>query len=178
MKLDIAYEDIQDALASIPDTGSAAEAHGLLSGMLCVDSGANPQQWLGDFLGPDVAPPDRELLAPLQSLFDFTRQQLDDFDFSFSPLLPDDDAPLEERALALSEWCQGFLFGVGYAGKNSDWPGECTEILRDLMEIGRLDPDGGGEADETAYAELSEYVRVGVQVIRSEFQSGTPRRIH
>lgn len=178
MKLHLDYEDIQEALASTPGTGSAAEAHGLLSGMLCVDSGANPQQWLLGFFGPDITQPGIDRMAPLNALFEATRQQLDDFDFSFSPLLPDDNAPLEERALALSEWCQGFLFGVGYAGKNSDWPGECTEILHDLLEIGRLDPEAVGEADEIAYSELSEYVRVGVQVIRSEFQSGTPRRIH
>jgi hypothetical protein len=179
MKHDFSYEDIQEAVSGRPGSGSAAEAHGLLSGMLCVDLGVNSRQWLRDFFGSEVMLPQGDEASRLNALFETTRRQLDDFDFSFEPLLPDDESPLEERALALGEWCQGFLLGVGYAGQNSGWPGECTEILRDLLEIGRLDPpEAAGEADETAYAELSEYVRVGVQVIRSEFHSQTPRQLH
>ena len=92
--------------------------------------------------------------------------------------MPGDEDALQGRALALGEWCHGFLQGIGYTGKESGWPDECAEILRDFLEIVRLDPAVAGEADEMAYTELTEYVRIGVQVIHSEFQSLTPPQRH
>ena len=38
---------------------------------------------------------------------------LADRELEFAPLLPDDDAPLDEQVQALALWCQGFLSGVG-----------------------------------------------------------------
>ena len=53
------------------------------------------------------------------------------------------------------------------AGQASD----VTEVLSDLTHIGRasveLDGDGN-ESEEEAYAEVVEYVRVGVQLIHDE----------
>lgn len=178
MKQELSYGDIQDVVLNHLRTGSAAEAHGLLSGMLCMDAGIDCELWLENLFSPEDSTATGSDHGLLVQLFETTRQQLDDFDFSFEPLLPDENEPLEDRALALGEWCQGFLGGIGFAAKGSDWPGECTEILEDFVEISRLDPAASGETDETAYAELSEYVRVGVQVIRSEFQSQTPQQLH
>lgn len=180
MKHPISYRDIQDIVLDYTDSGGAAEAHGLLSGMLCMDIGIDAGAWLKNLISAEESPPQGRDKALLTQLFESTRRQLDDFDFSFEPLLPDDDSPLEEKATALGEWCQGFLAGLGYAAKSkgSDWPGECTEILKDFMEIARLDSNASDEADEEAYAELAEYVRVGVQVIHSELQSGTPKQLH
>jgi len=44
------------------------------------------------------------------------------------------------------------------------------EILRDLAEISKVefDVEGAGEAEEGAYAEIVEYVRVGVLLINEE----------
>jgi yecA family protein len=178
MKHELSYRDIQDIVLDLSDSGSAAEAHGLLAGLLCMDAGIDVESWLEQILGPDEPSPSGRDRALLVRLFEETRRQLNDFDFSFELFLPDDDQPLSERADALGEWCQGFLLGLGYGSKGADWPGECAEILRDFVEISRLDPEVSGEADEAAYAELAEYVRVGVQVIRSELQSRTPKRLH
>lgn len=178
MNQDISFGEVQESLSGSGATGSAAEAHGLLSGLLCMDSAMDSRQWLQACFGtePDGIPGvNRERL---RQLFDQTRRQLVDFDFSFEPLLPEDDDSLAGRAQALGEWCHGFLQGIGYTGNDSGWPGECTEILRDFCEIVRLDPSAAGEADETAYAELTEYVRIGVQVIHSELLSQTPPQRH
>ena len=123
------YADIQDAVSHYQGSGSAAEAHGLLAGMLCIDPAIASEQWLDSLADPEERVVQSFDLALLEQLFEATRKQLDDFDFSFEPLLPDDDMPLPERALALSEWCQGFLGGLGFGAKGSDWPGECTELL-------------------------------------------------
>lgn len=180
MKHQISYRDIQDIVLDYAETGGAAEAHGLLSGMLCMDVGIGYGAWLEHLVDSGEPLPQGRDKAILTELFEGTRRQLDDFDFSFELLLPDDESPLHEQATALGEWCQGFLAGLGYAAKSrdSDWPGECTEILKDFMEISRLDADTSGEADETAYSELAEYVRVGVQVIHSELRSSTPKQLH
>jgi hypothetical protein len=49
-------------------------------------------------------------------------------------------------------------------------PGEVGEIVRDLSEITRVgvDTDQNSEQNESAYAELVEFVRVGVQLVFEE----------
>ena len=93
-------------------------------------------------------------------------------DMEFEPLLPPDTESLEERTQALAEWCQGFLYGLG-AGSipdASELPGEVGEVVRDFIEITHadVDVDQGEESNENAYAELVEFVRVGVQLLFEE----------
>ena len=169
--LNISYQDMQDAVLNQSTHATAAEAHGLLCGLLCLDGGISSDEWLDYLFGGEgeANEQDRELL---DALFETSRRQLDEFDFSFDLLLPEDEAPLAERADALGEWCGGFLAGLGYRAEGVEWSEECTDILRDLAEISRLDPDAPEDGGEPAYTELAEYVRVAVQVIRSEVQPG------
>jgi uncharacterized protein len=93
----------------------------------------------------------------------------------FEPLLPSDAQPIEARTTALAEWCQGFLYGLG-AGNIPDasrLPGEVGEIVRDFAEITRAGVDGAEteESNESAYAELVEFVRVGVQLLFEELSA-------
>jgi len=107
-------------------------------------------------------------------VFGETSQALGGESMDFAPLLPDDDQPLAGRTSALAQWCQGFLYGLGTGRLNSiaELPGEVGEIVHDLAEIGRAAPgeDEPTEADEHAYADLVEFVRVGVQLIYDELQ--------
>ena len=79
--------------------------------------------------------------------------------------------PLHERSDALSDWCTGFLFGLGLAGKDvtevlSD---DAREVVADLTEFTRLDTEEeSGEGAEKAFAEIVEYLRVGVLLIYEE----------
>ena len=87
-------------------------------------------------------------------------------------LLPSDAQSLESRTAALAQWCQGFLYGLG-SGSIPDvggLPGDVGEIVRDLTEITRagVDDGDGEESNEGAYAELVEFVRVGVQLLFEE----------
>lgn len=178
MQNTLSYADVEDALIHAELPGTPPELHGFLTGMLSMDLAIDQSQWLQDFFGETAGEIGDLEATCFQSLFAHTRQQLAEFDFSFALLLPDDDVALTLRARALGEWCHGYLTGIGYTGEGPDWPGECTEILRDFLEIVRLDDRSEDEADEAAYAELQEYVRVGVQVIRSEFQLQTPPQQH
>ena len=52
------------------------------------------------------------------------------------------------------------------------------EVVRDFDEITRVDVDGGDseEQNESAYAELVEFVRVGVQLVFDELGPCAMRR--
>jgi len=150
---------------------SVAEAHGTLSGMLCADMRAEIDQWLREVFDEEAGGIYGEDRMTLVTLFDETRSRLGGTDFEFELALPDDDTPLSQRAAALSEWCRGFLFGLGFRSGQGHWPNSCQEILRDVAEISRVDTDEEGEENEVAFTELTEYLRVGIQLIQSELQS-------
>jgi hypothetical protein len=87
-------------------------------------------------------------------------------------LVPGDDAALEQRTTALCQWCNGFLYGLaGHGAADPErLPGDAGEIVRDLGEITRAGVDGqeSDEVNESAYIELVEFVRVGVQLVFEE----------
>ena len=98
--------------------------------------------------------------------------QLQGADFSYELLLPADDEPLQRRVLALAQWCQGFYLGLGVSGINQleKLPEDSREVVSDMTEIARMEnyDEQPGEEDEGAYAELVEYLRVGVLLIFEE----------
>src|SRR5258705_12555250 len=129
------------------------------------------QDRVGELLpnGPDAAESDTEVF---DLLFNETSQALGGQGMEFSPLLPDDDAPLAERATSLGGWCQGFLYGIG-AGKLAsvaELPGDLPEVIRDFTEISRaaVDDADSAETNEQAYVELVEFVRVSAQLVFDE----------
>jgi uncharacterized protein YgfB (UPF0149 family) len=104
---------------------------------------------------------------------------LADAELTFEPLLPGDDAPLQEQVQALALWCQGFLGGVGTAapnaGRNAGEGAAIGEILGDFAEISRAglsEDEAAGEGQpDFALAEIQEFVRVGVQIVFEELRS-------
>jgi len=164
---------LERALAAVDASFGASAAHGVLSAVLCAPFASEPD-WMWEImgrkeLGGDVLAGEcRELLS---ALYDEAAATLRGGEFSFQPLLPADEAPLAARAEALAEWCSGFLSGLGIAGVGAGTrlPGESGEILDDLDRIARLRGAGDeSEPEEAAYAELVEYVRVGVMLVAAE----------
>jgi len=157
----------------------AAEAHGCLAGALCAIDDYTFDQWLAE-ISPDVARVDSLLAAgsPLRLLFDSTGETLRSDAMEFSPLLPDDDAPLAVRTDALAQWAQGFLYGLatGDIGRKPSLPGTVKEILGDFAEISRATVSAdelaegatADEADEEAFVELHEFIRAGTQLVYDE----------
>ncbi len=173
MTSSLVFNEVAQALAAGGSSVHAAEAHGCLCGALCVRGGFAYGDWLDEILPDTVTLPDRE--GPLADLFEQSAAVLAAPDMEFDPLLPEDDAPLEERVDALSAWCQGFLYGFGSA-RASGRPapaGEVAEVLADFAEISR----GGSvatdamEIEEDAYVELVEFLRVGVQLVYDELRA-------
>jgi uncharacterized protein len=175
------YEDYQQIIDEDGAEFSVAEAHGLMTGMLCVDQSASFDQWENEMRSTGILADyfNREALDCMTALFEGTRNKFADGGFEFSPCLPDDDYTIAERARALSEWCQGFLQGLGHANVKRFGPGQCTEVISDLIAISDVDPNSNDEDDEDSLMELIEYVRVGVELIRIELQAMyDPRKVH
>jgi uncharacterized protein len=164
------YSDIQQLLLAQRSLADAAEAHGTLTGGLCATGDYHLDDWLREILPEGRADP--AAAAALYELYAATAGSLVEIDMQFEPLLPADAQPIAARTAALAEWCQGFLYGLG-AGSIPDagrLPGEVGEFVRDLAEITRASVDASQDDDsnESAYAELVEFVRVGVQLLYEE----------
>lgn len=171
----IDYFDLGRALKSLGFNLDAAEYHGALCGMLCVQD--DPPENLGLDTDPpadaNAVPAARELL---QHLRHDSLDHLSDPESGFAPLLPDDDEALNLRVDALAQWCQGFLYGLATKPAldlNEATP-ELREVVNDLIQISRAgveqDEDPDEDADENAYMELVEYVRAGVQLVFLELR--------
>ena len=69
-------------------------------------------------------------------------------------------------------WCQGFLYGFGAAGtaNRATLPEDVPEVLADFAQMSHAGEVGAEalEVEEEAYAELVEFLRVGVQLIYDE----------
>ncbi len=162
----ISYADLEAALAAAGKPFQAAEVHGILSGLLCIDANVPPAKAVTAVSEAFSAVPD-EPVPMVSSLLSQTRQAFEDDQFTFDLLLPEDEVPLSQRARSLAHWCQGYLYGLGMGGERK-WSGQAEEILRDFQAISQLDPEAEGEEDERAFAELVEYVRIGVQLLFTE----------
>lgn len=147
----------------------AAELHGSVCGYLSAGGELRPETWLHQlqFHGADPALPRG---SALEALLGASRTQLQDQQLGFDLLLPPTSAPLAERADRLLDWCRGFLGGFGLAGSDRARLGaEADEALGDLAKIAasRLayeDP----EEDESALAEVTEFVRIAVMLLYGE----------
>ena len=168
------YPRIARSLAGAGVDASPAEAHGIACGLLCAGEPEAFGRWERELL---EAAGEGDLLAEecrrgLRRLYEGTVAAMDDPAMGFAPFLPDDERPLVERALALREWCEGFLYGFGLSGGTPEraLSAEGREALRDFGELTRLDAEGvaDSEGEETALAEIVEFAWVAALVIRDE----------
>ncbi|MFI3155759.1 MAG: UPF0149 family protein [Methylococcaceae bacterium] len=146
---------------------SAAQAHGMATGMLCANEQAQSGDWLNE-LFRHATPVTDEERTTLVYLFEDTQSSLASDEFEFDLLLPDDEALLGEQVEALIYWCQGFLLGVGVTHAAADLSRDATEILKDIAEFTKLDTAAEGEEDENDFVEITEYIRSAVLMLRSE----------
>jgi uncharacterized protein YgfB (UPF0149 family) len=167
------YRELQAILDGMDTAVGAAEAHGWLCGALCVRADYGAPEWLRE-LAADAggAAQDDACVPALGSLHEDTLEALGSAEFTFMPLLPEDDAPLAERVPALAAWCGGFLYGIGSGavGNAVTKMGDVAELLVDLADITRAEvgPGDDRERDEGDYAELVEFVRAGAQLAFEE----------
>lgn len=168
------------------DAAELAECHGLLSGLLCCNSGITAGEYLTHLAAMQLmVEPGEALAGVMVETWEGTRKQLEDEELGFQLWLPDDDEPLEERAISLAQWCSGFLAGLGSGCSLEGLSEDAREALADLMEISRAeissspDDSSGNEEDEGAFAEIVEYVRIVALSLFEEFSGpGNGDAIH
>jgi uncharacterized protein YgfB (UPF0149 family) len=176
------YETLRHELVHAGAVVSLAELHGGLCAALCAGGPVAADQWLADCLIDQELSSEADLDAPLRELLNVSWRMLDGDGPAFAPLLPDDDAPLEEQVQAVALWCHGFLGGLGTTapdvGRAQPAPtsdtasSTVTEILADFVEISRAglseEEAAGEDQPDFALAEIVEHVRVSAQLLFEE----------
>lgn len=168
---DITYDELRDALELAGVELTPGELHGAISGLVCATPDNDLRRlWSVLLSGP---PPEGALAGMADGVAAQTARLLEDRQMGFQPLLPEDDAAIDEKTEELARWCGSFLAGLGAAGTvNKDAMGEQVgEIVLDFSRISQAGFDEGDEDPEeaeNAFAEILEYVRVGVQLVYEE----------
>lgn len=160
------YETLDKLLQQHSIALTAAEIHGLITGLICGGSHDHGWQTLVHDLANDGLAFPQAIAQPLRELFDATFEALDDSEFTFAMLFPSEDSSIFDQADALAGWVNHFLLGIGVAQPKLTDKKEISEIITDLRNIGMLgyDEDEDQEELEQALEEVVEYVRVAVQL--------------
>jgi uncharacterized protein YgfB (UPF0149 family) len=157
------------------EASELAECHGVVCGLLCRMPDANLDTYLELLAMLElVKKPASALRMALEELLTASRAQLADEHMGLVLWLPADDELLEERTMALAQWCSGFLAGLGGSGENvmqalSD---EANEALLDLQQLAKavVADTRESEEEENAFAEIVEYLRVVTLMIREDMR--------
>lgn len=170
------FVEVNKALSTAELYINAAEAHGILSGIICGGDDLNSPHWKAHFndtanegLGLPVA-----VNKIVERLYSDTLNKCLGNSLSFTLLLPDDERPLVERADSIAKWSQGFLAGFGMVQQNlNKAEHDVQEVIRDIRDISQLalDVEYEGEESEIAYVEIVEYLRVAAMLCFDYFST-------
>ncbi len=171
------YTDVAEVLQQAKAGISAAEAHGLLCGMLSAGMETGGHSWfspiLGDFESIDSQDAMvREARRFFESIVMITDEQMWDEALGFHLLLPKDERSFPERLEALANWCHGFMSGIGLTGRKIDEnvSDDTKEALEDIAQIARIETDELEEGETlAAFEELVEFVRMAALMIHTDF---------
>lgn len=181
----MAYQTINKIFKENESDLTSSEAHGLATGLLCIENKVNVTSWLTELFPEDIIllEEDKTILI---ALFEQTRKLLggEDESFRYDLFLPADDEELTVQLEAIRSWCEGFLFGIGRSRSESTWPEEVSEIIKDVVEFTKMDTELGEideeeiNENESALVEIQEYLRVAVMMIRDQFMEENNSQIH
>lgn len=155
------YSMMQELLrTSVPDC-TPATLHGVITGLLTSGAPDIDEEDIATLMQQEFTPVIAQLVSRLITT---TRSQLQELDYSFQLLLPQDDAALAMRVLALGSWCDSFTagFSAGFVQAESALDEEGREALTDIAQLAGLMDEGTDDLDdeEGDYMELVEYVRM------------------
>jgi uncharacterized protein len=161
------HPEVQDDADALALGADASELHGSLCGYLCGGGQSSRSDWLSRLAIEGDAGSTPSADSALDRLYQASCGQLGDPGLGFELLLPDDDAPLEERTEALLSWCRGFLGGFGLAaGAEPALGADAAEALEDLSRIAASSVSlEDADADEDSLMEISEFVRVAAMLL-------------
>lgn len=155
---------------------TAAELHGLISGILCGGKSDNSWSTLVYELTNDGIAFSSELNQQTQKLYHLTKEALEDSDLTFQ-LLIDEETTIYNQIDDLVGWVNHFLLGLGLVVPTfGSLNGEMKELIEDFRSIGNLgyDEEDSPEEMESALTEITEYVRMGAIMCYNEFNLNQP----
>ena len=172
----LALNAIRDQAQSL----STSELHGAVVGIGVCSEQSFSLQSLVDLLGVDALSDENDVEAFVNASLEILFAD----DMSFTPLLPEDDAPLEIRVTAIGEWTGSFVAGLvaglaeQAAGSFTSLPEEVQEIVADFAAITEIDLPGGsaaaageeataGEEAEFDLLQVQEFVKIGALLVMS-----------
>ena len=163
------FEELANHLLEQGLEASPSKLHGCLTGLLAAGADEQPEFGLDALLQSLDLAVYGELSDRLMQLYTVTAIALQDEEFTFFPLLPDDEVDLVQRTAAMAAWCQGFLAGfaqvsAGAENRSAALSEDSGEVLRDIGAIAEadVDEDESDEDSEESYMELVEYLRFAV----------------
>ena len=166
------YDRLNEFFEQHDILSSAAEVHGVLTGMVAGGANIEGDDWLllvSDLIheGQSFKPICREQLSQIAQLI---RASMKDPDLGFQLMQPTDHAPLQERLQALVGWVQSFLVGFGVNQSNlAGLSEDLREAIDDMVEIAKLDFEIDEEEEaERAYFEIVEYLRISAMLCFNE----------
>jgi len=163
------YQKTAQLFVALPFEDSTSNIHGSLSGLLSSGQLEALTIWFEEiFTGLDDG--DSRVQEARQILGVLFKQAKEDIGrgLGLTPFLPNDNQPLPHRAVALAEWCQGFLYGLGISGiKESEFSVQTQEALRDFSEMAQIDAESieEDEEGEIAFNDLYEFIRIATMQI-------------
>jgi len=171
----VSYTALQESLEKAAAEVGASEAQGVLAGVVCAGARTGRHAWLEHLLGENALSAAAGAAADqLAELHSEVLRQFNDDAFGFDLLLPGDEMPLSVRTDALGQWCGGFLYGLALGGfrEDAELPETVSEVMKDFYEIShaRFAYEKTDDADEAAYMEIVEYVRMSVLLLHEELQ--------
>jgi yecA family protein len=176
------YNSVNRQLISAGAGVLASESHGFLCGVFCASNTVASAIWQEYLLvGVENSSDFDESFAVLAELAKIASEEIVSEEMIFTPFLPDDQASIAERSNSISEWCAGFVsgLGIGRGEKTLDLDDEGDEFLQDIISISRMGSSNDeGDDSEAAYFEVVEYIRVGVIFIYQQLHETQKRQIN
>ena len=177
------FEELANHLLEQGLQSSPSDIHGCLCGLLAAGAAVEPELALSALIETLELELRGELAEQVMQLYTISAAALEDEEFDFHPLLPDDEADVETRILALAGWCQGFLSGFALVSAGAGSASEnvvsrdSAEILKDFAAIAQAEADTEDRDDEEAseenYFELVEYLRFATLNVYLDCRSDT-----
>lgn len=175
------FSTVNNALSSGGSLVQAAECHGVLCGILCTTGSTDMQGWVRHLFAQrdenvDIS---AESLRILHDVHQGTLAEINHEAFDFSLLLPEQESSVDDRMLALSDWCSGFSLGLSMGGLQDQMLAneDVREFIQDVQYIAEACVRPESENDENtdqSLTEIEEYLRVGVLLLNEEMQPSAP----
>jgi uncharacterized protein YgfB (UPF0149 family) len=157
------FEELANHLLEQGLQTSPSALHGCLCGLLAAGATAQPEVGLAGLEQALELSLHGELAGQVMQLYTVTGAALEDEEFDFHPLLPEDSVDIDQRTSALADWCGSFLAGFAQANQAAVNP-DGSEILKDIAAIAQagVDEEAGDTESEDSYVDVVEYLRFAV----------------